>query len=654
MMMTWLFVATLLIIRSSPSESQSGIAVPIQVPNGNNGGQIGNPYGYPGPQQSPYSPIGPDPQPAQYYPTQDPASYPADDPRAAIPYEPQVAPQPQPYMPYQPQVAPQPQPYMPYQPQVSPQPQPYMPYQPQVAPQPQPYVSYQPQVVPQPQPYVSYQPQVAPPPDPLMGYPQPPTQTLCQAPASCLPSPPAPQNVMQPYTVYIPGTTQYRRVCGNVVQCGTIPVPSPGRYVTYYRYVTIPAPPITITAPTPTLPAPVVPTYTCPAPQPTYCPAPVIPPTPAPTRPTTCIPSYAPPQTNPCVSHAQCSQSQLCCYVPSSSCNQCLPGVPTYTRIIRQSQVHSNKSEVLNVNSVRLLVRKWDSKNVTDFLANTVLPLKMDLTNDLEVTFDTAERQRCDQMDINCVGAQLLTCVINEETAVLKTKVQNILDNFNLTRSAEQPVMDEMNTPSEHITEQPDIQETINNTNADNNLQLHFLSVQKEIDDLRHGSEVTLLSFATCVLQSFQSGVIQLKHSALIATKRCVRQYRYNWRSVRQCAAPNTRSQNVSVSVEAESTLGPESSALHMFVNGAAIPELEDPRVSLCITLNALGSEPLICELVLRPLLEASTSEAEQQKLSGSNEEMAAKEAEQTHEDIIDGNEETHQIKIDRRIASFQ
>jgi len=201
----------------------------------------------------------------------------------------------------------------------------------------------------------------------------------------------------------------------------------------------------------------------------------------------------------------------------------------TASRTQRELEVTNNGSA-----SVLFVLNQWADENLTALITELMLPLKMDLGENLQVDLATdldvnEIEQGCSVHEANCVGSLVLSCAMKEELTPQGEANSSSVD---------------METP---MPEQ---------------------------------GQIRLLSLSACLMQTFAAGMIQRKQNGLLAAKRCVRSHKYNWSDIRTCVRDvpllNTPAQNVT-----------QNSGLNLL----------GMKASLCSSLEAQNVSSVICDL---------------------------------------------------------
>lgn len=228
-------------------------------------------------------------------------------------------------------------------------------------------------------------------------------------------------------------------------------------------------------------------------------------------------------QPSSCSSHNTCYNGQMCCYTNNYGNTQCVPG--NY-RTVRQSYnqtVDSNATATLSV-----AIDQWRDANSTAFVKDMLLPMKMNLQSRLKLNFTPLDADQaeavCSRLDADCVGSKVFDCALRQEAK------------------------------------------------------------DGALDDV---SQIRLLSFSACLMQSYGAGIIERKNNALLAAKKCARLYQYRWRAVTTCVGPTTTNVTSPTPEMEENDMTPTKEVLCNYLDSQKVPsiicelfkdELENPE----------------------------------------------------------------------------
>lgn len=210
-----------------------------------------------------------------------------------------------------------------------------------------------------------------------------------------------------------------------------------------------------------------------------------------------------------------------------------------------------------------LVVDQWMDNNLTSFITDLLIPLKMDLQERLQIQLLTDQtvndiEQGCNIQEPRCMGARVLSCATAQETEVLSS----VQENQNTTDTT--------------------VDESLDQANLVN-------------DD----GQIRLMSLSACMMQTFSASFENGgRQNALLAAKRCVRSHGYQWSAIRTCVWDD-------VLVDQP----PEPQQVSSF-------NLLAMKASVCSELSSAGVSAIVCDLALdqyeEQLMAAPALEAQQ------------------------------------------
>jgi len=243
----------------------------------------------------------------------------------------------------------------------------------------------------------------------------------------------------------------------------------------------------------------------------------------------------------------------MCCYAGgTTSCNQ--PLIASTSRKQRENEAFGD-----DVNSsLAVVLDQWMDKNLTSFITDLLIPLKMDLQERIRIqlltdqTIDDIE-QGCNIQEAKCMGDRVLSCATAQETEIFSSGLEK---QRNTTEVEEEATYKE--------------------------------------SQVSNDGQIRLLSLSACMMQTFSANLDGGRQNALLAAKRCVRSLGYQWSTIRTC-----------VWEEALVDLPPQPQP----VNSLNLLEM---KASLCSELSLEGISAVVCDLAMDEYEEKVATTAEQ------------------------------------------